>query len=414
MPREIRRTMHHPAHDLTTASEPNLLFGFPTLFFGTLALAGGVAFLLNKRLGGLPKIGERHYDVLVLILGLWCLGGLLTDAFAHISGVVDDTFFTPWHAIWYSGATAYGLYITYAILPEEGLTHLIKHPFQALDSVAPHHKPGVYGIVIFGIAGFGDMIWHELLGVENNTDILLSPTHIGLFIGLIMSVTAPMWSAWPDAKSGTSGVKSQLLLVFGVGAAWAVLMLMFRYSNLWFRPLQHFCYSGSTDFCDYGNYNEALEIGLQSLWLQALLTSGALILFLRRWQPARGSMFILFGFYAASIWVYSQFDQTVLWMSLVWATIGELAVPLNKKFGMGVYVPFMAAMQVLVLMTSWFIQAQDISNVTYWTEGTELHVLPFGWTIHATMGAVVVAAGIAWFATVVAVGPEMPKELHEA
>ena len=125
-------------------------------------------------------------------------------------------------------------------------------------------------------------------------------------------------------------------------------------------------------------------------------------------------MFILFGFYAVSMWVYSQFDQTVLWMSLVLATIGELAVPLNKKFGMGVYVPFMAAMQVLVLMTSWFIQAQDISNVTYWTEGTELHVLPFGWTIHATMGAVVVAAGIAWFATVVAVGPEMPKELHEA
>ena len=125
-------------------------------------------------------------------------------------------------------------------------------------------------------------------------------------------------------------------------------------------------------------------------------------------------MFILFSFHAVSMWVYSEFDRTVLLMSLAWAVIGEMALPLHKNFGMQVYVPFMVAMQVLVLMVSWFIQAQDVSNVTYWTEGTELHVLPFGWTIHSTMGAVVVAAGIAWFATIVAVGPDMPKELHEA
>ena len=106
--------MHHAAHDIQPSQEPNLLFGFPVLFFGTLAIAGLVAYVLHRRWGELPKVGQHRYDPIVLILGLWCLGGLLTDAFAHISGVVDDTFFTPWHAIWYSGATAYGLYITYA------------------------------------------------------------------------------------------------------------------------------------------------------------------------------------------------------------------------------------------------------------------------------------------------------------
>ena len=59
-------------------------------------------------MGALPKPGERFYDVIILVLGLWCLGGLLIDAFAHIGGRVDDTFFTEWHAVWYSGATAYG------------------------------------------------------------------------------------------------------------------------------------------------------------------------------------------------------------------------------------------------------------------------------------------------------------------
>ena len=400
--------MHHPAHDIQVTQEPNLLFGFPVLFFGTLAVAGLVAYALHRRWGELPKVGQPRYDTIVLLLGLWCLGGLLTDAFAHISGVVDDTFFTPWHAIWYSGATAYGLYITYAILPEGGVQELVRHPFKVLGDVEPQHKPGVYGIIIFGISGVGDMIWHETLGVESNTDILLSPTHIGLFIGLIMSVTAPIWSAWPDGKSGTSGLTSQLLLVFGAGAAWSVVQLIFRYTNLWFRGLSEFCYSGSTDFCQYEHYNQGLEVGLQSFWLQALLLTGVLILFLRRWKPARGSMFILFMIQAVSMWVYSEFSSTVFQMSLLLALAAELFLPAFNRWGMKVYVPLMATAQVVIFMGMWWVEAQRISNVSYWFEGSELHVLPFGWTIHATFGTVVLAAAIAWFAVVVAEGPSLP------
>lgn len=404
--------MHHPAHEIPV-DEPDLLFGFPTIFFGTLAVAGLVGYILHRRWGSLPRVGAPRYDTIVLVLGLWCLGGLLTDAFAHISGVVDDTFFTPWHAIWYSGATAYGLYITYAILPEGGLQELIRHPLQTLTSVPPQHKPGVYGIVIFGISGFGDMIWHETLGVESNTDILLSPTHIGLFIGLIMSVTAPIWSAWTNPTSGTTGLRSQLLLVFGAGAAWSVVQLIFRYTNLWFRNLTAFCYSGSTDFCDYGDYNSALEYGLQSFWLQTLLLSGVLLLFLRRWKPARGSMFVLFTIQAVSMWVYSEFDGTVLQMSLLLALLAEVFLPVFNRWGTKVYIPLMASMQVVVFMAMWWIQARTLSNVGYWFEGDELHVLPFGWTIHATFGVVVLSAAIAWFSVVVADGPSLPVE-HEA
>lgn len=253
------------------------------------------------------------------------------------------------------------------------------------------------------------MIWHETLGVESNTDILLSPTHIGLFVGLMMSVTAPMWSAWPDAKSGTSGWSSQLLLVFGAGAAWSVVQLLFRYTNLWFRDLPEFCYSGGRSYyCNSSSYGGALEFGLQSFWLQSLLLSGAMILFLRRWKPARGSMLTLFSIQAVSMWVYAEFDQNVLVMSLILAFIAELSLPLFNRWGMQVYVPLVAAAQVMVFMLKWWFEAQSLSNVLYWTEGDNLHVLPFGWTIHATLGTVVLAAFIAWFAVVVAEGPSAP------
>ena len=40
--------------------------GFPFIFFGLLLLAGILAIVLHKRWKGLPKIGERFYDPIVL------------------------------------------------------------------------------------------------------------------------------------------------------------------------------------------------------------------------------------------------------------------------------------------------------------------------------------------------------------
>ena len=387
-------------------ADTGLLGSFPVIFFGSLIIAGIIALYFHRRLDGLPKIGERFYDPIVLILGLWCLGGLLIDAFAHIAGNVDDTFFTPWHAIWYSGSAAYGAYIFYAIMPEGGLKQLINEPFATLKNIESRHKPGVYGIIVFAVSGFGDMLWHEFLGVEENTDILLSPTHIGLFIGLMMSVTAPVWSAWQDDKSGKDGFSSQILLAFGIGAAWSVILLMVRYANLWFAPLQSYCYSGGVDFCDNSDYNYALEIGLESLFIQAVLTSGFIALFLKRWTPARGTMFVIFMFHAVSAWVYSEFDNSVFFMGLTLAAVAELGLIVYHFKGASVYLPMIVASQVLVLLAFSLQKVSDISDTNYWIEGVNIHVIPFGWSIHSTVGAVVMCAVIGWFTSILAFTPD--------
>ena len=82
-------------------------------------------------------------------------------------------------------------------------------------------------------------------------------------------------------------------------------------------------------------------------------------------------------------------------MSLLLAIAAELFLPVFHRWGMKVYIPLMAAAQVVIFMGTWWVEAQRISNVSYWFEGNELHVLPFGWTIHATFGTVVLAAAIA-------------------
>ena len=386
---------------------PDLIFGFPAIYFGLLAIASILSFLVYKKKGTLPKIGEPHYDVIILVLGLWCLAGLLIDSFAHIAGAVDDTFFTPWHAIWYSGATAYGAYIFYAVFPEEGKRSLVRNPLKILQEISPEHKPGVYGIILFALSGIGDMIWHETLGVESSVDILLSPTHIGLFIGLLMSVTAPMWSAWADKKSGRDGLRSQILIIFGLGAAWAVALLPFLYANLWFEPLESFCYGGRGGFC-WDNYDSVLVHGMRSLLIQAGLTSAILLLFIRRWTPARGSLFILLLFPAIGGWFYGEFDNTILFLGIVWAIVAEIMLPVIWKGWKRLFVALVVASQVVVFMASWLLHPHWMGVGPYWIEGTNLHVLPLGWTIHATIGSIVFCAIIGWLASIIVFPPSIP------
>ncbi len=387
---------------------PDLIFGFSTIYFGLLAIASVLVFLVYKRRGTLPKIGEPYYEIFVLALGLWWLGGLLIDAFAHISGVVDDTFFTPWHAIWYAGATAYGAYMFYAIFPEEGLWGLVRNPLKTLRDISPEHRPGVYGILLFGLSGFGDMIWHETLGVETSVDILLSPAHIGLFIGLMMAVTAPMWSAWANKESGRDGLRSQILIIFGLGAAWAIFLLPFLYANLWFESLEAFCYDGGRGFCWNNDYDFVLMHSMRSLIIQVGLTSAILLLFIRRWTPARGSLVVLLVFPAIGGWFYGEFDNTILFLGIVWAIVVEFMLPVLWKGWKRLFVALVVGSQVVVFMASWWLRPVQLPGGLYWIEGTNLHVLPFGWSIHATIGSIIFCAILGWLASCVVSPPEIP------
>src|SRR3712207_6020378 len=47
--------------------------------------------------------GSVVFDWVMVILGSLFLAGLHIDGWAHNHGKVDQSFFTPWHAIFYSG-----------------------------------------------------------------------------------------------------------------------------------------------------------------------------------------------------------------------------------------------------------------------------------------------------------------------
>src|SRR5437667_8491817 len=49
--------------------------------------------------------GDR-FDWIMVVVSVWWLGGLFIDGWAHSNLPQLETFFTPWHAVFYSGYLA--------------------------------------------------------------------------------------------------------------------------------------------------------------------------------------------------------------------------------------------------------------------------------------------------------------------
>ncbi len=51
-------------------------------------------------------LSSVRFDWLMALVSIWWMGGLFVDAWAHSNVPQLETFFTPWHAVLYSGFLA--------------------------------------------------------------------------------------------------------------------------------------------------------------------------------------------------------------------------------------------------------------------------------------------------------------------
>ncbi|MFD1150579.1 hypothetical protein [Saccharothrix hoggarensis] len=140
---------------------------------------------------GRPRAGFRT-DLITVLLGTWFSFGLFLDAWAHSNVPELESFFTPWHAVFYSGFAATGAWILWVLWRnhQQGL--------RGLDAVPIGYGPAVVALPVFAAAGAGDYLWHTFIGIEQGIDILFSPTHLALITSMIMILTTPLRTAWAD------------------------------------------------------------------------------------------------------------------------------------------------------------------------------------------------------------------------
>jgi hypothetical protein len=62
-----------------------------------------------------PRVSYRA-DLVTAALGGWFVVGLFLDAWAHNNLTELETFFTPWHGVFYSGFVATAAWICWQVL----------------------------------------------------------------------------------------------------------------------------------------------------------------------------------------------------------------------------------------------------------------------------------------------------------
>jgi hypothetical protein len=176
---------------------------------------------------------DSRRDLVTELLGLWLLLAVFLDGWAHINLPSLETFFTPWHAALYSGMLATAVWTAVVIWRN-------RTPGQPLLQAAPPGYRGTaVGVVLFGVAGSLDLLWHELLGIEVSLDALVSPTHLllGFSLFLILGTAVRSARAASHSAGGHGGdlewspaAMFAVVLTTGLGAFFLV------YASIFVRP----------------------------------------------------------------------------------------------------------------------------------------------------------------------------------
>jgi hypothetical protein len=142
-------------------------------------------------------------DLVTALLGGWFTVGLFLDAWAHNNVPGLETFFTPWHAVFYSGFLATAAWILW----------VCRRPLLAnwrdLRAVPAGYAPALVALAGFAVAASGDFTWHHVFGIEQSINILFSPTHLGLAAAMLVIVTTPLRSAWARKTADPAHVPAQ-------------------------------------------------------------------------------------------------------------------------------------------------------------------------------------------------------------
>lgn len=138
----------------------------------------------------MPAVTSIAFEWIMGVLGVALVGGLNLDLWAHNHGKVDQSFFTPWHAVLYGAMALNGI-----ALGLVAAHYVLRKKFRWQRCLPAGYGLSLVGVIVFAVGGVLDLVWHTLFGIEESIQALLSPTHLLLATSAALILTGPVRSA---------------------------------------------------------------------------------------------------------------------------------------------------------------------------------------------------------------------------
>ncbi len=171
------------------------------------------------------------------------------------------------------------------------------------------------GIVLFGAAGVGDMIWPQIFGIETGLEALVSPSHLLLMIGGLLLATFGLRAAWTDTDdaSRTATFVGFLPTAISVTQGAALIGFFTMYASAF--TLAALTGGSGTGFEGVAMHALGAILFTNALFVAAMLT------ILCRWTPPAGTFTLLFGVVAVAMTALDGFDRIQLAVAALGAGI---------------------------------------------------------------------------------------------
>jgi hypothetical protein len=262
--------------------------------------------------GGAPARPRASWgdDLAAALLGTWVVGGLFLDGWAHLNQPGLETFFSPWHGVFYLG-----FLVSTVVLARLVSRHQRGRFDPAL--VPAGYGLGLVGVALFVAGGVADGAWHTMFGVEVGVAALLSPSHLLLLSGGLLMVTSPVRSAWSSPRlPARAPARALLPALWAATLTTAVVLFFFQYLSAFVTRAPSM--AGPEDLL-------TTIAGVASVLVTNLIVVAPVLLLARRWRLPPGTVALLATTGAVGLTSLREFELG----ALVWAMVaGGLAADL--------------------------------------------------------------------------------------
>jgi len=325
------------------------------------------------------------FDWVIVVLGLWLIGGVHLDAWAHHQFKLE-TFFTPWHGVLYSGFLALAGVLVGVFVRN------IRQGVAWREAMPSGYGLSLVGAAIFMVGGVGDMLWHTLFGIEVGIEALLSPTHLLLAFGGALMVTGPLRAAWrrpADASRSWIGFTPALLSL-------ALLLAELSFFTAYAHPLSETIeVIGHRPSAGVDVFN-LQGLGIGAILIQTAIMMGVILLAVRRWRlPIGGLTLIITVAYGLTVSIHENFYlipfEILAGLAievLYWWLKPSIERPISFRwFAFGVPVVFYALYFLTLALTG-----------GVW------------WTVHLWAGAILLSGVAGWLLSYAFLPPQIADE----
>jgi hypothetical protein len=324
------------------------------------------------------------FEMIFTLLSTWFVVGIFLDGWAHHHVAALETFFTPWHAVLYSGFLVLSLFLSLTMASH----HAQGYPWSR--SMPVGYELSLWGMIIFALSGGTDLLWHTLFGIEVNIEATLSPPHLGLIVGAVLLVTGPLRAAWSRSEISASAI-SRLPLTLSLTFMLAILTFVTQYLHPLVEPVAGGLYRS-------GSMWLGPALGIAGLLLHAALLVGLFLLIVRRWPMFPGGFLFTPIIGLSSLGLSFMEDTFELLPGLILAGVGIDLLYYLLKPAVSRPAAFRLFAMAVPMIWSTFYFLNLIQARGSW------------WSVHMISGVIFLTGITGWLLSYLVVPPAIPGE----